>query len=417
MLIGGMAGTTDLYDFRAQLTNLRGILTGVVCQFVLLPFLGFSSVFAFGLPRIYGIMLLLTTTSPGGGFSGWWCSLGNADLALSVAMTTVSTLVSIVMLPVNVLIYVQFLYGTSVELDWWGIGVSIGIVIGAVIVGVSLGTWMPKRKSFFNKIGTLGGLANIALAALTSSGSSTPLWGLEPEWYLAVSAPCVAGLVISFVIARVLRCSGPEAVSICIECCYQNTGLAITVALTIFEPEEAALATGVPIFYGGIEIVLIAVFTLVAWQMGWTYAHPRENFIRCVVGNYQPIHAAQGMDEVDVDVEPPNGEAMMRDGIDEEDEEAYGDKYDGTDDDDDEYDDEYSGEEDDEEYSGEESESEGEEEGEEESEDVEQPRYDDGARRDHPRQPTQRDPARGTASDGAQDTRELTSVAPRGLAA
>jgi hypothetical protein len=117
VLIMGMAGTTDMTGFRAKLRNYRGIGCGLGTQFLLLPFLGFCSVKAFNLPRLYGIMLLIVTSSPGGGFSGWWCSLCNADIALSIAMTTVSTLFSIALLPLNIFIYVQALYGLAVPIN------------------------------------------------------------------------------------------------------------------------------------------------------------------------------------------------------------------------------------------------------------------------------------------------------------
>ncbi|KAG8459606.1 hypothetical protein KFE25_000962 [Diacronema lutheri] len=290
MLITGMAGTTDLTGFRAKLRNYRGIGTGLACQFILLPFLGFSSVKAFGIPRLYGIMLLIVTSSPGGGFSGWWCNVCNADLALSVAMTTVSTIFSVALLPLNILIYVQALYGVSVPLNWGGIMTSVAVVIGGVIAGLALGTKLPMYKRWLNRLGTVGGIANIAVGIATAGGggASSEAFNLEWWWYVGCAAPCIVGLGVAFAIARALRCSYPESVAICIECCYQNTALAIAVAVSVFPPKEAALATLVPLYYGIIEIVLIAIFALAAWQLNWTYAPRTDNVLKCVAGNYQP---------------------------------------------------------------------------------------------------------------------------------
>mmetsp|Transcript_4865 Transcript_4865/g.14120 ORF Transcript_4865/g.14120 Transcript_4865/m.14120 type:complete len:388 (+) Transcript_4865:80-1243(+) len=292
LLIGGMAGTTDLSGFREQLKNYKGVGTGVACQFFLLPLLGFLSVQIFSLDRTFGIMLLLVTTSPGGGFSGWWCSIGNADIALSVAMTTVSTIVSIGMLPLNLLLYVQLLFGTIVNINWFGFGVPIAIVIAAVMSGLFVGTRYPQWKTIFNRIGTLGGLINIVLGLVASQGGgedAVALWDYPIDFYFAVGMPCLAGLLIAFGIARVLQVKIEECVSICIECCYQNTGLAITVALTVFtDPEETARATAVPIIYAGFEIALIAIFVLASWKLGFTYAPANEPFLKCISGNYQP---------------------------------------------------------------------------------------------------------------------------------
>lgn len=301
LLIAGMAGTTDINGLFAQLTNLRGIATGFGCQFFLLPLLGFISVMVFQLEPLYGIMLLLTTTSPGGGFSGFWCSICNADIALSIAMTTVSTFASIVMLPANVFLYVTIVYGTSVRLDFVGIGISIAVVISAIFTGVLLGTLWPTKKTLFNRLGSFGGMSNIFLAlysAFVSSGNPTAAEvdpeaddGFElppPTWYVAVASPCLLGLLISLSIARAIKCTKPESVAICIECCFQNTGIANSVALTIFSGRDASRALLVPLFYGLTEIVVLSVFGFVAWQLNWTYAQRTENFLACVGGNHQP---------------------------------------------------------------------------------------------------------------------------------
>jgi predicted Na+-dependent transporter len=61
---------------------------------------------------IEAVLLLLTTSSPGGSYSNWWCFIFNADLALSVAMTTVSSIASVVMLPLNLTIYLHATAGS-----------------------------------------------------------------------------------------------------------------------------------------------------------------------------------------------------------------------------------------------------------------------------------------------------------------
>ena len=102
LLISGMAGSCDAQQLRQRFTTIngfKGIAAGLVCQFVLLPLLGFVALTIFPQSPATAISLLVVTTSPGGGFSGFWCFLSNADLALSVAMTTASTLASVVALP------------------------------------------------------------------------------------------------------------------------------------------------------------------------------------------------------------------------------------------------------------------------------------------------------------------------------
>merc|ERR1712187_595642 len=86
---------------------------GVSCQFIVLPFCGFCIARWLNLEHLYGMALMVMMTSPGGSFSNWWCSIFNADLAMSVAMTGASTFVGAIMLPINLIFYCTILYGSS----------------------------------------------------------------------------------------------------------------------------------------------------------------------------------------------------------------------------------------------------------------------------------------------------------------
>ena len=69
--------------------------------------------------------------------------------------------------------------------------------------------------------------------------------------------------------------------AVAVECCYQNTGIATSVALSIFDGDDLAIAVGVPLFYGICEALLLAVYCILCWKMGWTKAPADENL--CVV--------------------------------------------------------------------------------------------------------------------------------------
>mmetsp|Transcript_20094 Transcript_20094/g.46606 ORF Transcript_20094/g.46606 Transcript_20094/m.46606 type:complete len:302 (-) Transcript_20094:73-978(-) len=89
--------------------------------------------------------------------------------------------------------------------------------------------------------------------------------------------------------ASMFRLEKPERVAVAVECCYQNTGIATSVALTMFENNDAqlAVAVGVPLFYGICEAVLLAVYCLVCWKMGWTKAPRDENFCTVLFTTYE----------------------------------------------------------------------------------------------------------------------------------
>ena len=73
-LIFGMSATVDFSHFKTQIKNTRAIATGLVLQFIVLPFIGFLIVKVGKLDQVMGITLLIITSSPGGAYSNWFCS-------------------------------------------------------------------------------------------------------------------------------------------------------------------------------------------------------------------------------------------------------------------------------------------------------------------------------------------------------
>lgn len=246
-LIFGLSATVDLKSMKSQLRNKFAIGLGVAMQFVIMPVLGFLSVTILqphGLTFAMAITLLVVTSSPGGSYSNWWCSTFNADLALSVAMTTVSSILSIGLLPANLFLYTYLAFGTNAEqsvihsLDFATIFMTLGIVMGAIVLGLLAGyKWDNTAFHVWsNRFGSISGLLLILFSLVLSSGADGADSNfVNQPWafYVGVATPCLLGMVLANVISR-LRCcrlAKPETVAIAIECCYQNTGIATSTYL------------------------------------------------------------------------------------------------------------------------------------------------------------------------------------------
>ena len=318
-LIFGLSATVQLRQLHRQFTNKFALMTGVIMQFLFMPVLGFVAVSMLkgnpGFTRSMGIILLVVTSSPGGSYSNWWCSLFNADLALSVAMTSCSSILSIGLLPANLFFYTWITY-TVIEgeksmnilqtLDFKAIFISLGVVLSAIISGLYSGyRWdHPKFHKRANFLGSICGITLILFSVFLSSGagdSKANFWSLPWSFYVGVAFPCVAGMVLANIFARMFRLSYPEVVAISIECCYQNTAIATSVAVTMFsDPTERAQAVSVPLFYGFVEAILIGVYCVWAWKVGWTKAPPNEKLCVVITKTYE-------VDEDDDDDEKDEG--------------------------------------------------------------------------------------------------------------
>ena len=248
LLFFGLSATVEVAAFRSKFEEKRGLVCGACCQFGVVPLLGYLATRAFQLPPHYGVTLLVLCSSPGGSYSNWWCSLFNADLALSVAMTACSTLLSLAMLPLNTMMYVKLAYGREVSLAWTTLALSLLNTVTAISLGLLAGHRKPKHRATFNAIGQAAGVLLMIISAVFAQ-KKQPIWDRDAAFYGATCLPFFLSALIATVAASLLRLRRPEQVAVVIETCYQNIAFATTVAISTFEPDEASLAAGVPVLY------------------------------------------------------------------------------------------------------------------------------------------------------------------------
>jgi predicted Na+-dependent transporter len=234
----------------------------------------------------------------------------NADLALSVTMTAISTLFSIITLPVNLLIYARLAYDDDVisSIDWQGLFLSLTVVISAIGLGL-LASYHCNSHNFnlhANRLGNFSGIALVIFSAfLSNSDADMQIWDRDWKFFVGVAAPCILGLVFSNLIATCIELKKPERVTVSIECVYQNVGIATSVALTMFDGEDQAEAMGVPFYYGLVEAVVISAYCIGAWKCGWTKAPIDVPFWTSIITSYEILSVEQAEKEDGVLVESP----------------------------------------------------------------------------------------------------------------
>jgi len=314
LLIFGMAATVDFRNLKRQLKNRYAIATGIGMQFVIMPFLGFLAVITLkgqgGITTSMGITLLIVTSSPGGSYSNWWCSMFNADLALSVTMTAISTILSIGLLPANLMLYAHAAYGFDGDdeknvlksVDFVALMVSLVIVISAICTGLyaSYKLQSLRFRKIANAMGSLSGILLVVVSAVFSSVGSDEDSGTEgdserfnpwkQDWtvYVGVALPCVGGLALANILSKCAKLENPEVVTLSVECCYQNVGIATSAVLAMFDDkDEIAAAMFVPLFYGLVEMGVLGIYCVLAWKIGWTKAPKEENMCIILTKTYE----------------------------------------------------------------------------------------------------------------------------------
>lgn len=257
MLTMGMTLTTE--DFRILSRRPFDICIGALAQFTIMPLLAFSLVFFFGLPKGIAAGLILVGCSPGGVSSNIMSLLCRGDVAYSVGMTTVSTLLAPLMTPLLVL----WLAGESIDVDAMGLFRSILLVtLLPVGVGTLCNFLFSSRKGYHTVCRLMPGLAVLGLACIV--GGVTSAHGMKFFESGALIFLCIflhngLGYVLGYVAGLATRMSKPKRRTLSIEVGMQNAGLATVLAGRHFPLlPEAAIVSAISCVWHSISGTLIA---------------------------------------------------------------------------------------------------------------------------------------------------------------
>lgn len=246
MLLGvvmfGMGLATKLEDFKVVFSRPRDIAIGCVAQFTIMPALAWMLARLFGLDEALTVGVILVGCCPGGTASNVITYLAKGDLALSVGMTGVSTLLAPLLTPALTLL----LAGKTVDVD--AVGMFIGIlwvVIMPICLGLIVKKLFPKtteRAIRFMPIVSSVTIAVILALVLSANASRLATGGIAV--LLVVILHNVCGLALGYLIATALRLAEPKRRALCIEVGMQNSGLAASLAAVHFAAYPMAAVPG-----------------------------------------------------------------------------------------------------------------------------------------------------------------------------
>ncbi|MCZ6540864.1 MAG: bile acid:sodium symporter family protein [Nitrospinae bacterium] len=245
-----MGLTLTARDF-ARILEIPGtVLVGVGLQYLVMPFLAFGLARVFQLPIDFVIGLVLVGCCPGGTASNVVCFIARLNIALSVTLTTCSTILAVLMTPLLTTWLVQSvsetLTGTAVEVDTLGLLIrTFQVVILPVTGGIALNHffhgWVARITTYtpFLAVLSIVLIVDFILAAkknaILESGAS--LLG-------AVVILHFMGFLLGYGLARSLRTRDRDARTISVEVGMQNSGLATELARNNFAAFGLATVPG-----------------------------------------------------------------------------------------------------------------------------------------------------------------------------
>ena len=199
------------------------------------------------------------------------------------------------MLPVNLVLYATSSYSNAVvkSLKWSAVITSIVVVISGIGLGITCSAAYNSHRFniMANKMGNMAGIAlimySLLLSVVAPSSEGASLFNNSPTFYIGVAAPALIGVCIATYMATKFNLDKPERVSVAVEACYQNTGIASSVAIAMFSGDDLATAISVPLCYGVFEAVILAFFCMFCWKIGWTKAPPDESICVVIATSYE----------------------------------------------------------------------------------------------------------------------------------
>ncbi|OUM41799.1 bile acid:sodium symporter family protein [Arthrobacter sedimenti] len=237
VIMFGMGLTLTPVDFALIGKRPIPVAIGVVAQFVIMPLLGWGVATALGLPSALAAGVILVGCCPGGTASNVVSYLARGDVALSVAMTSVSTILAPVLTPLLTL----WLAGQYMPVDAAAIGLSIlQIVLLPVVVGLAVRYFLPRLVERL-----LPALPWISVAAITVvviavvSGSAAIIFSAGLLVFAAVILHNGLGYLLGYGAARLFGLPTSAKRTTAIEVGMQNSGLAAGLARTYLTPEAA----------------------------------------------------------------------------------------------------------------------------------------------------------------------------------
>ncbi len=266
IIMFGMGTELSVKDFVNVARMPKGIIVGVVFHYLIMPLVGFSIATLFHFPKEIAAGIILVGCCPSGLASNVMSYLARANLALSVSVTTVSTLLAPFLTP----LLLKWLGGNFVQIDLWGMVWDITkIVIIPLVAGLTFHYLVRGRFKWLDKIMpfiSMGGIALI-LAIMVASGRDN-LLQVGALLLLATFLHNIIGFFLGYWSARLLKFHEGDCRTIALEVGMQNAGLASGLALTMGKVATAGLA---PAIFG--PVMNINGSCLASW---WHNHLPKE---------------------------------------------------------------------------------------------------------------------------------------------
>ncbi len=263
IIMFGMGMTLNIEDFKIVLKRPLDILKGTVAQFTIMPLLAFVLAKAFGLEEALMVGVVLVGTCPGGTSSNVISYMAGGDVALSVAMTTVSTLLAPILTPAITYLLIK----QTVAFSPVGMFISIiQVVILPIALGLIIKSLIKDKADVLEDY--LPAVSSIAIACIVGGvigGNKERIIASFGLIVVVVVLHNVLGYLLGLAIGKLTGMDRRKSITIAVEVGMQNSGLATSLAASQFAAMPLAAVPGA--LFSAWHNVSGAVFAWIAKSM------------------------------------------------------------------------------------------------------------------------------------------------------
>ena len=238
----GMGLSMQWEDFRIVLTRPKDILIGFLAQITIMPLLAWLLTKAFSLPPELAVGVVLVGCCPGGTASNVITYLAGGDLALSIGMTSVSTLCAPILTPLLTFLFA----GEYVNVNFWSMFLSI---VQVIILPIALGLLVKKYIRLSDKTvkNVLPAVSTIAITMIVGAVVAANADKLLHCGILVITVVILhnlLGFLLGFVVGKAIHLKRKKCIAISVEVGMQNSGLACSLAQQHFQTMALATVPG-----------------------------------------------------------------------------------------------------------------------------------------------------------------------------
>jgi BASS family bile acid:Na+ symporter len=243
IIMFGMGTTMSMQDFLGVLKMPKVVLVGLICQFTIMPFLGFGLAKLFNFPPEIAAGVILIGCSPSGLASNVMSYIANANVPLSVTLTAIATIAAPFITP----FLMQQLAGQYIPIDLWKMMLDIAkMVILPIGAGLLFNYFFHGKAKWLDLAMPIISMAGIAIivTVITANGRDG-LLQIGFTLILAAILHNLLGYFLGYLGAKLVGLNQRDCRTIAIEVGMQNGGLASGIALTMNKIATVGLAPAV----------------------------------------------------------------------------------------------------------------------------------------------------------------------------